>query len=128
MKASLVLLATSGSAYRVAVQSDIGVNEAVSSPTEVCCLCFDEDGEKTTWDIKTFDDDESAELQGAGFMDCRRAQGDGRSNCEAHCASLGFQMKGCEKSHGMEAFRSEQHWFALTTSGENSWQCRSDAE
>jgi hypothetical protein len=126
---SAVLLVSS-SAYRVSVQHERGLSGQdvfISSENEVCCVCFDESGEKTIWDIKAFDDDDSPELQGRGFMDCRMNQGDGSSKCSAHCAGIGFQMKGCLKSSGMEEWRSNEFWSALTTAGENSWTCRTDA-
>jgi len=128
------VLVTTGSAYRVSVQNEYGLSSAgrgsvtVFPETEVCCICFDEGGEKTTWSIKTFDDDASAEVQGSGFLDCRVDQGDGSSKCSAHCAILGYEMKGCLKSAGMGEWRQNEFWSAVTTSGENSWSCKSDAE
>jgi len=128
------VLVTTSSAYRVAVQNDIQSSKVtkdepvnVFPETEVCCLCFDEGGEKTTWDIMAFGDDTSANLQGSGFMDCRVDQGDGSSKCSAHCAALGYQMKGCLKSAGMAEWRQNEFWSALTTSGESSWTCKTDA-
>jgi len=100
----------------------------VSSPLEVCCLCFKETGEKTDWMIKTYDDDAQADLQGASFMQCRLDQGDGQSDCAAHCADKGFEMKGCMKNTGMDEWRSAEHWSAKTTAGDHSWTCETDTE
>lgn len=99
-----------------------------SNPLEVCCLCFQEDGEKTNWLIKSYPDDAQADLQGQSFSQCRVNQGDGESDCSAHCKEKGYEMKGCMKGDGMSEWRSIKHWSAKTTAGESSWTCSTDAE
>lgn len=119
--------------FSVATASRITVDKhdfagSVGGPLEVCCLCFQETGEKTDWAIKSYPDDAAAELQGASFMQCRKDQGDGESDCSAFCKAKGYEMKGCMKGDGMEEWRSIEHWSAKTTSGENSWTCSTDGE
>jgi len=104
------------------------VVEESQSPLEVCCLCQKETGESTDWLIKSYADDASADLQGDSFMQCRKDQGDGDSDCSAYCKSEGYEMKGCMKSDGMAEWRGVEHWSAQTTSGDHSWSCSTDAK
>jgi len=126
MVRALSLFVGIATARRVAVEQDTKLN--VTADTEVCCLCFQETGDKTNWKVKSYVDDSDASLNGAGFDECRLNRGDGESDCSVFCAYEGMEMKGCMKGSGMAEWRAVEHWDAKTNQGENSWACESDSE